>query len=76
MRTGEGGGEGRQRHFDSTAMARHGPTCSRLASRQKAGGPEQTTSKKRKCPPSVNVIDEQKIPAEYNALTVTLPLLQ
>ena len=34
------------------------------------------TMKKRKCPPSVNVIDEQKIPAEYKRITVTLPLSQ
>jgi len=34
------------------------------------------TLKKRKCPPSVNVIDEQKIPAEYKRVTVTLPLPQ
>ena len=34
------------------------------------------TMKKRKCPPSVNVIDEQKIPAEYKRVTVTLPLAQ
>jgi len=34
------------------------------------------TLKKRKCPPSVNVIDEQKIPAEYKRVTVTLPLAQ
>jgi hypothetical protein len=34
------------------------------------------TLKKRKCPPSVNVIDEQKIPAEFKRVTVTLPLPQ
>jgi hypothetical protein len=34
------------------------------------------TLKKRKCPPSVNVIDEQKIPAEYKRVTITLPLPQ
>jgi len=34
------------------------------------------TLKKRKCPPSVTVIDEQKIPAEHKRVTVTLPLLQ
>jgi Siphovirus Gp157 len=34
------------------------------------------TLKKRKCPPSVNVIDEQKIPAEYKRVTVTLPMPQ
>jgi hypothetical protein len=34
------------------------------------------TLKKRKCPPSVNVIDEQKIPEEYKRVTVTLLLPQ
>jgi len=34
------------------------------------------TLKKRKCPPSVNVIDEQKIPAECKRVTVTHPLPQ
>ena len=34
------------------------------------------TLKKRKCPPSVNVIDEQKIPAEFKRVTVTLSLAQ
>jgi hypothetical protein len=34
------------------------------------------TLKKRKRPPSVNVIDEPRIPVEYKRVTVTLPLPQ
>ena len=32
--------------------------------------------KKRKCPAAVKVIEEEKIPAEYKRITVTLPLPQ
>ena len=34
------------------------------------------TLKKRKCPPSVKIIDEAKVPAEFKHITVTLPLPQ
>ena len=34
------------------------------------------TLKKRKCPPSVNIIDDAKVPAEFKHITVTLPLPQ
>jgi hypothetical protein len=32
------------------------------------------TLKKLKCPASVKIIDEAKVPAEYKHITVTLPL--
>ena len=32
------------------------------------------TLKKRKCPPSVKIIDETRVPAEFKHITVTLPL--
>lgn len=32
------------------------------------------TLKKRKCPPSVQILEEEKIPAAYKRITVTLPL--
>ena len=35
-----------------------------------------STLKKRKRPPSVRIIDEAKVPAEYKHITVTLPLPQ
>jgi hypothetical protein len=34
------------------------------------------TLKKRKCPASVKILEEEKIPPEYKRITVTLPLPQ
>jgi hypothetical protein len=69
--------QARQKHFEATA-----DRVSSMVLRvldwlgvKKLEG-RTNTLKKRKCPPSVNVIDEQKIPAEYKRVTVTLPLPQ
>jgi len=67
----------RQKHFEATAervssMVLH--ILDWLGVKKLEG--RTNTLKKRKCPPSVNVIDEQKIPAEYKRVTVTLPLPQ
>jgi hypothetical protein len=67
--------QARQKHFEATAervsnMALH--VLDWLGVKKLEG--RTNTLKKRKCPPSVNVIDEQKIPAEYKRVTVTLPL--
>ena len=69
--------QARQKHFEATAervsrMVLHVLDWLRV---KKLEG-RTNTLKKRKCPPSVNVIDEQKIPAEYKRVTVTLPLPQ
>jgi hypothetical protein len=67
----------RQKHFEAAAervssMVLH--VLDWLGAEKLEG--RTSTLKKRKCPPSVNVIDEQKIPAEYKRVTVTLPLPQ
>ena len=69
--------QGRQKHFEATAervsrMVLHVLDWLRV---KKLEG-RTNTLKKRRCPPSVNVIDEQKIPAEFKRVTVTLPLPQ
>ena len=69
--------QARQKHFEATAervssMVLH--VLDWLRVKQLEG--RTNTLKKRKCPPSVNVFDEQKIPAEYKRVTVTLPLPQ
>jgi predicted metal-binding protein len=69
--------QARQKHFEATAervssMVLH--VLDWLGVKKLEG--RTNTLKKRKCPPSVNVIDEQKIPAEYKRVTVTLPLPQ
>jgi len=69
--------QARQKHFEGTAervscMVLH--VLDWLGVKKLEG--RTNTLKKRKCPPSVNVIDEQKIPAEYKRVTVTLPLPQ
>ena len=69
--------QARQRHFETNAervssMVLH--VFDWLGVKKLEG--RTNTLKKRKCPPSVNVIDEQKIPAEYKRVTVTLPLPQ
>ena len=65
----------RQKHFEATAERVSGMVLRVLDwLRVKKLEGRTNTLKKRKCPPSVNVIDEQKIPAEYKRVTVTLPL--
>jgi hypothetical protein len=69
--------QARQKHFEATAervsfMVLHVLDWLRV---KKLEG-RTNTLKKRKCPPSVNVIDEQKIPAVYKRVTVTLSLPQ
>jgi Siphovirus Gp157 len=68
--------QARQKHFEATAervsnMVLH--VLDWLGVKKLEG--RTNTLKKRKCPPSVNVFDEQKIPAEYKRVTVTLPHL-
>jgi len=67
----------RQKHFESAAERVSSMVLRVLdwLGAEKLEG-RTNTLKKRKCPPSVNVIDEQKIPAEYKRVTVTLPLPQ
>jgi hypothetical protein len=69
--------QARQKHFETTAERVSGMVLHVLdwLGVKKLEG-RTNTLKKRKCPPSVNVIDEQKIPAEYKRVTVTLPLPQ
>jgi len=69
--------QARQKHFEATAER---VSCMVLRVLEWLGVKKlegrTNTLKKRKCPPSVNVFDEQKIPAEYKRVTVTLPLPQ
>ena len=69
--------QARQKHFESAAERVSNMVLRVLdwLGAEKLEG-RTNTLKKRKCPPSVNVIDEQKIPAEYKRVTVTLPLPQ
>jgi hypothetical protein len=69
--------QARQKHFEATAERVSGMVLRVLdwLGLKKLEG-RTNTLKKRKCPPSVNVFDEQKIPAEYKRVTVTLPLPQ
>lgn len=69
--------QARQKHFEATAERVSGMVLRIIdfLGVKKLEG-RTNTLKKRKCPPSVNVIDEQKIPAEYKRVTVTLPLRQ
>jgi hypothetical protein len=69
--------QARQKHFEAAAERVSGMVLRVLdwLGAEKLEG-RTNTLKKRKCPPSVNVIDEQKIPAEYKRVTVTLPLPQ
>ena len=67
--------QARQKHFEATAERVSGMVLHVLDwLRVKKLEGRTNTLKKRKCPPSVNVLDEQKIPAEYKRVTVTLPL--
>jgi hypothetical protein len=69
--------QARQKHFEATAERVSGMVLHVLDwLRVKKLEGRTNTLKKRKCPPSVNVIDEQKIPAEYKRVTVILPLPQ
>ena len=69
--------QARQKHFEAAAERVSSMVLRFLEwlGAEKLEG-RTNTLKKRKCPPSVNVIDEQKIPAEYKRVTVTLPLPQ
>ena len=69
--------QARQKHFEATAE-RVSSMVLRVLDWLRVTKLEGRTNtlKKRKCPPSVNVIDEQKIPVEYKRVTVTLPLPQ
>jgi hypothetical protein len=69
--------QARQKHFEATAERVSSMVLRVLdwLAVTKLEG-RTNTLKKRKCPPSVNVIDEQKIPAAYKRVTVTLPLPQ
>ena len=69
--------QARQKHFEAAAERVSSMVLRFLEwlGAEKLEG-RTNTLKKRKCPPSVNVTDEQKIPAEYKRVTVTLPLPQ
>jgi len=69
--------QARQKHFEAAAERVSGMVLRVLdwLGAEKLEG-RTNTLKKRKCPPSVNVIDEQKIPAEYKRVSGTLPLPQ
>src|ERR1700693_2415038 len=69
--------QARQKHFEATAERVSSMVLRVLDWLRVTQLEGQTTTwKNRKCPPSVNVIDEQKIPAEYKRVPVTLPLPQ
>src|SRR5271154_4014276 len=67
----------RQKHFEATAERVSGMVLRVLdwLGVKKLEG-RTNTLKKRKCPPSVKIIDEARVPAEYKHITVTLPLPQ
>jgi len=67
----------RQKHFEATAervSAMVLRVLDYLGVKRLEG--RTNTLKKRKCPASVKIIDEAKVPAEYKHITVTLPLPQ
>ena len=69
--------QARQKHFEATAervSAMVLRVLDYLGVKKLEG--RTNTLKKRKCPPSVKIIDEAKVPAEYKHITVTLPLPQ
>ena len=69
--------QARQKHFEATAervSAMVLRVLDYLGVKRLEG--RTNTLKKRKCPPSVKIIDEAKVPAEYKHITVTLPLPQ
>ena len=66
--------QARQKHFEATAervSAMVLRVLDYLGVKKLEG--RTNTLKKRKCPPSVRIIDEAKVPAEYKHITVTLP---
>ena len=69
--------QARQKHFEATAervSAMVLRVLDYLGVKKLEG--RTNTLKKRKCPPSVRIIDEAKVPAEFKYITVTLPLPQ
>lgn len=69
--------QARQKHFEATAervSAMVLRVLDYLGVKKLEG--RTNTLKKRKCPPSVKIIDEAKVPAEFKHITVTLPLPQ
>ncbi len=69
--------QARQKHFEATAERVSAMVLGVLdyLGVKKLEG-RTNTLKKRKCPPSVKIIDEAKVPAEFKHITVTLPLPQ
>jgi hypothetical protein len=69
--------QARQKHFEATAERVSAMVLRILdfLGVKKLEG-RTNTLKKRKCPPSVRILDEAKVPAEYKHITVTLPLPQ
>lgn len=67
--------QARQKHFEATTE-RVSSMVLRVLDFLGAAKLEGTTHtlKKRKCPPSVKVIDEEKIAPDYKRITVTLPM--
>jgi hypothetical protein len=69
--------QARQKHFEATAERVAAMVLRILEDLGVAKLEGRThTLKKRKCPASVKVIEEEKIPAEYKRITVTLQLPQ
>jgi Siphovirus Gp157 len=69
--------QARQKHFEATAervSAMVLRVLDHLGVKKLEG--RTNTLKKRKCPASVKIIDEAKVPDEYKHITVTLPLPQ
>jgi len=58
------------------ARKRHGAARPGLPRGEEVGGPNEHSQERGKCPPSVKIIDEAKVPAEYKHITVTLRLPQ
>src|SRR5579862_5665032 len=69
--------QARQKHFEATAERVSSMVLRVLdyLGVKKLEG-RTNTLKKRKCPPSVKIIDDAKVPAEFKHITVTLPLPQ
>lgn len=67
--------QGRQKHFEATAE-RVSTMVLRVLDFLAVSKLEGRTHtlKKRKCPPSVKIMEEEKIPPAYKRITVTLPL--
>jgi Siphovirus Gp157 len=67
--------QARQKHFEATAERVSAMVLRVLDFLGVAKLEGRThTLKKRRCPASVKIIDEEKIPAAYKRITVTLPL--